>query len=696
MTKIMLYGDVGDSWCDPPLDAASIVAQISGSSDTIEVRINSGGGNVVEGLAIFNALQRAKDAGRKVDIYIDGLAASMASVIACAGSEIYMAENALIMIHNPWDGCWGDAADLRQHADRLDLLRAQMVDIYVKRTGATAEAITAMMDAETWFDAETALAQGFITGIVVATYTVGSIDVSKFGFRKAPVHPLVAAAAAASNQPPAAAGIPTGEKTMADPATPAAPANPAPNATMAAAAAAPPAATPSVVDVNAAVESALAAETARTSGIRALCTKHNIETSVAEAMLGDRKVSLADANAKVLDILAARGDGLGIGHSPAVVTQDFRDKWQQGALNNILMRAGQSSLIAAAAKKRGETIDLDPGEFRGMTMVQMATEALQNAGQRLQSRDPAAIIGQAFTARASGGIFQGTGDFTVLLENALRKTLQAAYATTPDTWSRFCGTGSVTDFRAHRRYLLGSFSTLDSLNEQGEFKNKPIPDGARESITATTKGNIIGISRQAIAGDDLGAFSTLAVAFGRAARLSVEVDVYALLAANPLMSDGFALFASQHNNIGTAAAPTVTSFDQARQLMASQRDVSNNEVLDIRPAYWLGPMGVGGAARVVNGSQYDPNTAGQLQRVNIALGMFEDIIDTPRLTGTTWYAFADKTMAPAIEVAFLNGVTEPFLDNTESWRFDGTEWKVRLDYGVAAVNWRSAVRNAGA
>ncbi len=682
MTKIMIYGDVGDGSLG--LDASSIVAQIGGSDDTIELRINSGGGYVVEGLAIFNALMRAKDNGRKVEVYIDGLAASMASVIACAGDEIMMAENALIMIHNPWDGMFGDAADMRAAADRLDLLRDQIVGIYAKRTGMEIDALKALMDAETWLDADAALAANFITGVLVGTYASNSIDISKFGYRKTPVHPLVAAAAAASIKPPAAAGIPQGETTMADQVTPAAPGNPAP--------ATPPV---SIETVQNSVTSAVAAERTRIADIQALATRHGVDAATATALIRDGK-TVDEARAAVLDALATRGDAVAVGHSPAVVTADARDKWQQGALNNILMRSGQSGLIAAAAKARGETIDLDPGEFRGVTMVQLAAEALQNAGIRAASRDPNQIVGQALTARALGGVFQGMGDFAVLLENVLRKTLQAAYATTPDTWSRFCGTGSVTDFRAHRRYLLGTFGTLDSLNETGEFKNRAIPDGARETITASTKGNIISLSRQAIVSDDIGAFTSLAAAFGRAAKLSIEVDVYALLAANPTMSDGFALFSSQHANLGTAAAPTVASFDEARVLMASQRDVSSNEVLDVRPAYWLGPMTRGGAARTINGSQYDPTAGAGQSRPNIVLGLFQDIIDTPRILNTTWYAMADKTMAPALEVAFLNGVSEPFVDSNESWRFDGTEWKVRHDYGVAAVNWRSAIRNTGA
>src|SRR4051812_9573897 len=101
MIEILIYGIVGDSW--DGLDANTIVPLISGSDGDIEVRINSAGGYVMEGLAIFNALVRAQQDGRKVTTFIDGLAASMASVIAMAGDERVMADNALMMIHNPWD-----------------------------------------------------------------------------------------------------------------------------------------------------------------------------------------------------------------------------------------------------------------------------------------------------------------------------------------------------------------------------------------------------------------------------------------------------------------------------------------------------------------------------------------------------------------------------------------------------------------
>lgn len=306
-------------------------------------------------------------------------------------------------------------------------------------------------------------------------------------------------------------------------------------------------------------------------------------------------------------------------------------------------------------------------------------------------------MGQAFTAR--NAITQGGGDFSVLLENTMHKVVQASYLTTPDKWSRFCGKTTVTDFRDHNLYRRGTFGVLDTVDENGEFKQKPIPDGARERLRASTKGNIIALSRQAMINDDLGAFSDLAVDLGRAAKLTIEVDVFAYIISNPNTGDGQPFFSAAHGNLiasGSGAGPTVSQIDAVRQLMASQKDVSGNEYLELDPSIWLGPLSLGGTARVSNGSQYDPDTANKLQRVNIALGVFDDIVDTARLTGNPWYAFANPQIVPAIVVGFLDGVEEPFLDSEQGWRVDGTEWKVRIDYGVAGINPSAAVKNMGA
>ncbi|HCB75391.1 MAG TPA: peptidase S14 [Sphingomonas bacterium] len=729
MTEILIYGIVGDSW--DGLDANTLVPMLSDGDDDLDIRINSPGGYVMEGLAIYNAIIREQKKGRKVTTHIDGLAASMASVLAMAGETIVMADNALVMIHNPWDCACGDANELRRAADKLDRLRDQIVGIYSGRTGLAADELIPMLDAETWLTAEQALEQNFITEITGAS-TASASNVQPFGFKHAPDSPLITAMAMARAPRSAAAATQRPQETMMDlyktraalvaaiakfqaeggtqaeidkisksavalDARDALPAT-GPLAWIA------PVATTTETSVNAIsqadVTSAITSERNRAATIRALAGKHGLPQAFIDDLV-DTGVALDVAREKILDKLAEQGDAQNVGHrAPMRVTVDERDKFREGAVNWILVKAGVNKLVEKAAMQAGKSATearVDPGEFAGMRNADLAREALENMGVNTRGmRDPDAIVRTAITPQASV-ITQTTSDFPVLFEQAIHRTLQAAYATTPDTWSRFAGTGTVTDFRAHSRYLRGSFGALDNVNEAGEFKNKPIPDLAKETIKATTKGNIINLSRQAIVNDDMEVFSGLAVDLGRAAKLTIEIDVYALLNSNPTMNDGVALFHANHGNLAQAgAAPSVAAFDAIRVAMATQKDLSGNEFLDIRPSILVLPIGLGGAARVVNQSQYDPDAVNKLQRPNIVNGMFEDIVDTPRLAGTAYYAFADPNVAPAIEVVFLNGVTEPFTDSQDGWRVDGVEWKVRHDYGVGAVNWRSGYKQPGA
>lgn len=468
------------------------------------------------------------------------------------------------------------------------------------------------------------------------------------------------------------------------------------------------AAEPAAPAAPAAAEPVLAASVSRFNGPDALAfvalgRDMGVEARASElvAQNGRGEVGVDTCRSELLRAAAER-QAANVSHvrnGGIVVVDDARDKWMRGAGNSIIQRAGLTDILSRAAQMRGEKIDLDPGEFRGIRNVELARMSLENMGVRIDTYNRERIIELGFTSTRGGA--QSSSDFAVLLESVMHKVLQAAYIITPDTWSRFCGKGSVVDFRPHPRYLRGTFGTLDSLTENGEFKNKPIPDGAKESISAKTKGNIVALTRRAMVNDDLGAFNNITLDLGRAAKLSIEVDVYALLAlasgAGPTMNDGKAMFHDDHKNIATTAAvPSVAAFDAIRVLMAQQKDVSGNEFIDVRPAVWLGPVTFGGLARVVNGAQYDPDTASKLQRPNIVNGLFKDVIDTPRLAGTRWYAFADPVTHPAIEVVFLDGVQEPKLEQQDGWRSDGSEWKVVLDYGVGGTNWRAAATNAGA
>jgi len=207
---------------------------------------------------------------------------------------------------------------------------------------------------------------------------------------------------------------------------------------------------------------------------------------------------------------------------------------------------------------------------------------------------------------------------------------------------------------------------------------------------------MISLSRQMIINDDLNGFMRVAALMGRAAARTVGNDAYAILTSNPTMNDGVAFFHANHNNLPTAAAPTVASVGAARSAMRLQKDPDNNDVLDIRPKYILGPVALEDTLSVLMRSETDPAQANS--RKPNAVRNAAQVITDPRLdtaSSKTWYLIADQNEAPAVEVAFLDGVDTPYLESSQGFTVDGIRWKVRLDYGVSAIDWRGALKNAG-
>jgi len=669
--EVFIFGDIGESWWDETVTAKQFVKDFAAiDAEAITVRINSYGGSVTDGIAIYNAIKRHPAA---VTVSIEAAAYSIASLIATAGDTVEMADNALLMIHAPWGYAVGNSADMRDMADTLDKYAQAMASSYVAKSGMSTDDVLALLTdgQDHWYTAQEALDAGFVDAIAAALPIAASAVIPTAALSRYPSaagrHPALQTAAAAAHQAHK-------EPTMPNPATPQA-AAPQP--------AAPEAKQPTAAEI-------LAADKARRTGIRAqFITAAKVAGADAAALAALQQQCEDDADctpqAAADRILAAMANSVQpVGATHVETVEDEMDKQRAGIVASLLSRAGVADAATRSAAQASQ--------YRGAKLIELARASLDRAGIKHGHMDQMQAVAASFT--------QGTGDFTVLLENAMHKALQMAYATAPDTWSRFCKTGSVSDFRAHGRYRVGSLGNLETVNELGEFRNKTIPDGEKGSVTASTKGNVINLSRQAIINDDLGAFIGLAAALGRAAKRTVEADVYALLALNsglgPTMGDGLTLFHASHGNLTTSAAITMAAIDLDRVAMASQTDVGGNDFLDLRPAVLVVPLALGGTARTINEAQYDPDTANKLQKPNTVNGLFRDIVDTPRLSGTRRYLFADANEAPVIEVAFLDGNQEPFVEQQEGFTVDGTRYKVRLDYGVAAIDYRGAVTNAGA
>ena len=160
--ELLLYGYISESswWGDEvtPKQFAEDLKAL-GDINELSVRINSGGGDVFAGQTIYSLLKAHK---AKVTVYIDGLAASIASVIAMSGDPVVMPKNAMMMIHNPWTWAAGNAQDFRKLADDLDKIRESMIAVYEDKSGMEKEKIIELLDAETWLTAKEAKEYGFV------------------------------------------------------------------------------------------------------------------------------------------------------------------------------------------------------------------------------------------------------------------------------------------------------------------------------------------------------------------------------------------------------------------------------------------------------------------------------------------------------------------------------------------------------
>ena len=160
------------------LTAQGFIEEIKSYKDTpISLHINCVGGDVFEGMAIYNVLKKRT---ASTTVYIEGIAASMGSVIALAGDEVVMAENSLFMIHNAWGGAMGEATEIRKTAALLDKISGEIADIYTKKTNLPYNRVKEMMDEETWLSADEAFNLGFIDSISDAIKVAAKYDVSKF------------------------------------------------------------------------------------------------------------------------------------------------------------------------------------------------------------------------------------------------------------------------------------------------------------------------------------------------------------------------------------------------------------------------------------------------------------------------------------------------------------------------------------
>lgn len=663
MGKINIHGAIGSGGFGPSVSASQIAAQLDGMPDEpVAVYINSGGGDVFDGIAIHNALKRHNG---KVTVYVDGLAASAASVIAMAGDEVVMPANTMLMVHNPWTMTYGGAEDLRKTADILDQTRDAIVTAYRDKTGMDDDELRALLDEETWMSAEQAVLLGFADRIESALEEDDIVKAFAFhdfnAFNRVP-GAIAAMATRAKHQTVAADAAPLEGAHMANAKqeAPAQERNETP------------------VDLTAIKAQARAEYKQRCEQILALGQRVGLDRAKIDAIV-EQDVDVQGAQGLIIDAIAEQQKAV----APPIAGMisgvyggaDERDKFHAAAVQSISARAGV---------EKHDT----KNTLTGRTLSDLARKSLELKGMDANGTN-SDVIGRVFLA--ANGFTHSTGDFTSILKDVAHKEMLRGWEEHEESFAAWTRVGSLSDFKVNHRVGLNLSDDLLEVGELAEIKSGTIGDRG-ETIQLKTFARLLGISRQAIVNDDLAAFVTIPGKMGRAARRTVGNEVYKILTAGQTLSDGVDIFHADRNNSNTTAFGAA-GLKTLKAKMRTQKDPDNKAALNIRPSFLIVPAALEVAALELMNSTSVPGASNEA--ANPYAGMAQVIVEgrLDDASATKYYAAADPNAYDTIEVAYLNGVQAPFMDQEQGFTVDGTRFKVRLDFAARALDFRGLFKS---
>ena len=320
------------------------------------------------------------------------------------------------------------------------------------------------------------------------------------------------------------------------------------------------------------------------------------------------------------------------------------------------------------------------------TPVDMAKELLTLRGESTMALSPASLVTRALHT---------TSDFPIILGNTVGRVLRDAYQAAPSGIRRLGRQTSARDFRSVNKIMLGEAPLLEKLNEHGEIKGGTMAE-AREAYKIETWARKIGITRQVLVNDDLGAFSDLARRMGQGAAETEARILVMLLEANsgngPTLSDTKALFHADHGNkAGTGAIISDGTLSAARLALRTQKGI-DGRIIRVTPKNLLVPPALETVAEKWLAT-IAPATAADVNPFSGAMSLVVE----PRLSSATrWYVTADPSEIDGLEFAYLSGNEGPQVESRSGWDVDGVEIRVILDFGAGFIDHRGWFQNPGA
>ena len=442
-------------------------------------------------------------------------------------------------------------------------------------------------------------------------------------------------------------------------------------------------------EIDAATRAAVAAEQTRGTEIRSACARHGLAAE-AEAFVRDG-LSIADVNARVLDILATRNAATGT-NLPAQARSGQASEHETrlaGMVEMVLVRSGAPEIN----RDRTPLLTDNGRQFAGMSLVDMGREILQGLGRNTRGMSKSEVVGMMLQVRSGVGM-QTVSDFPSLMANVANKRLRAAYSENPGTYRQWARKApNLPDFKAASIVQLSAMPELLQTNEHGEFKYGSVSDGAT-SYSLLTYGRILPFTRQAIINDDLRGFDRVMTGYGdSAARLENRL-VYAQITGNPTMSDGVALFHATHGNLGASAAIDVTTLGAGRTAMRVQKGLAGEE-LNIAPAYLLVPAALEQVAYQYTSANYVPATSATINEFRAGgrtavEPIVEPILDA--VSASQWYLAARNGQVDTVEYAYLEGAEGVQTSMETGFDVDGVSIKAQLDFVAKVIEHRGLYR----
>jgi ATP-dependent protease ClpP protease subunit/phage major head subunit gpT-like protein len=668
-----------------------------GKISDLNIYLNSDGGDVFMGFAIKNILSRV-DA--KKTVVIDGIAASIASVIAMAGDEIHMPEDAWMMIHDPSGLTIGTAEDHAKMAETLRGIKESIVGIYSSRTGIDSGEIEEMMASETWMNGKTAVAKGFATTLLERPAIAASADLSKF-----------------SNVPDGARRLLRKENKMADDANEVTSTQKVEDVA------------PKTVDRRALIDQLVSeslpapkpkqpvnAEDDDGNRAKSLAEIQREATRLANEKA--RHIQAVFTSASRLNLVSEAQQMLDAGIDPVDIKDDLielfaRRQARQTTMTNLIPSGNAQILFSNEDPKvihermaNAIASDFVPGmkvtedfrEYKTWRAQDFMRNLLDRRGRDTRRMTRTQIVDEAMHT---------TSDFPNLLGTAANKIFLGSYDAAPATFRSVMGQVNLTNFQAHNLLRDGDYPALAKVLESGEFTYGTISE-SKETATLDTYGRTFSITRKALINDSLGVFGRMVAKIGQAVARFENKTAWGVVQANPTMTDTGALYNATavtstggHANLTTSSGTAIsgTSLGVARKTMRLQKSL-DGETLNVLPRYLVVPA----AKETVAEAVLFPLTT-VTSAVDIAVAslrsltlIVEPLLDGTATIGTTaWYLFADPmAQGAAIVYGYLEGESAPRIRVDDPFDVDGIKFQVRLDFHASAADWRFTYRNDGA